>query len=142
MRGLRSFDHTAQTLILLAGGKDKNLPWDQFVGEVLARVDFLICFGDAGPMIADAVQERAAYSLITAPNSAVVQRLDEGVALAARMALLNATPEQRRGQTVVLLSPGGTSYDAYQDFEARGEHFRTLVQRYTEMLSEQDAMRC
>ena len=140
--GLRSFDHSAQTLILLAGGKDKNLPWDQFVGEVLARVDFLICFGEAGPQIADAVQERAAYSLITAPNSAVVQRLDEAVALAARMALLNATPEQQRGETVVLLSPGGTSYDAYKDFEARGEHFRKLVRRYTEMLSQQNAVQC
>jgi UDP-N-acetylmuramoylalanine--D-glutamate ligase len=28
---------------------------------------------------------------------------------------------------VVLLSPGGTSYDAYEDFAARGEHFRELV---------------
>ena len=28
---------------------------------------------------------------------------------------------------VVLLSPGGTSYDAYKDFEARGDHFRQLV---------------
>jgi UDP-N-acetylmuramoylalanine--D-glutamate ligase len=28
---------------------------------------------------------------------------------------------------IVLLSPGGTSYDAYQDFEERGRHFRMLV---------------
>jgi UDP-N-acetylmuramoylalanine--D-glutamate ligase len=28
---------------------------------------------------------------------------------------------------VVLLSPGGTSYDAYTDFVERGEHFRKLV---------------
>jgi UDP-N-acetylmuramoylalanine--D-glutamate ligase len=28
---------------------------------------------------------------------------------------------------VVLLSPGGTSYDAYPDFAARGVHFRELV---------------
>jgi UDP-N-acetylmuramoylalanine--D-glutamate ligase len=28
---------------------------------------------------------------------------------------------------VVLLSPGGTSFDAYRDFVARGEHFRQLV---------------
>jgi UDP-N-acetylmuramoylalanine--D-glutamate ligase len=27
----------------------------------------------------------------------------------------------------VLLSPGGTSFDAYRDFVARGEHFRELV---------------
>ena len=28
---------------------------------------------------------------------------------------------------VVLLAPGGTSFDAYEDFAARGEHFRALV---------------
>jgi len=32
---------------------------------------------------------------------------------------------------VVLLSPGGTSYDAYHDFAARGEHFRQLVTNVT-----------
>jgi UDP-N-acetylmuramoylalanine--D-glutamate ligase len=29
---------------------------------------------------------------------------------------------------VVLLAPGGTSFDAYLDFEARGRHFRALVE--------------
>jgi hypothetical protein len=29
-----------------------------------------------------------------------------------------------------LLSPGGTSYDAYRDFEERGEHFRRLVESW------------
>ena len=28
---------------------------------------------------------------------------------------------------VVLLSPGGTSFDEYSDFVERGEHFRLLV---------------
>jgi UDP-N-acetylmuramoylalanine--D-glutamate ligase len=28
---------------------------------------------------------------------------------------------------IILLAPGGTSYDAYTDFEQRGEHFRALV---------------
>lgn len=55
----------------------------------------------------------------TAPSSAITQRLDEAVELAARAA---------EAGSVVLLSPGGTSYDAYKDFEERGEHFRRLVQ--------------
>ena len=116
--GLQVFPPGAQTLILLAGGKDKNLPWDTFADEVLDRVQCLIGFGEAGSMIADKVRERASFRRISAPCCAVVQRLDEAVCLAKQ----TATPG-----TVVLFSPGGTSYDAYKNFEQRGEHFRNLV---------------
>lgn len=114
---LRSID-PAQTLVLLAGGKDKNLPWQSLAREVLNRVNHLIGFGQAGPMIIETVQEYAQTHSGRAPNCGVVQRLDEAVDLAARAA---------QPDTVVLLSPGGTSYDAYRDFEERGEHFRRLV---------------
>ena len=116
---LRSFDPDQQTIVLLAGGKDKALPWDLFADEVISRVTMLIGFGDAGPMIVRTVQERAELTKQSAPSCAVVHRLDEAVDLARRSVAPN---------TVVLLSPGGTSYDAYRDFEARGEHFRRLVQ--------------
>ncbi len=125
--GMRSFDTTQRTLILLAGGKDKNLPWDAFASEAVNRVNFLIGFGASGPMIVRTVQERARFSQQKAPNCAVVQRLDEAVELAARVAGPNS---------VVLLSPGGTSYDAYKDFEERGEHFRQLVLRNIEQKAE------
>ena len=151
---LRCFRVGEQTLILLAGGKDKNLPWEQFADEVITRVNYLIGFGHAGAMIVDKVQERAQFTKRRAPNCAVVQRLDEAVALAARVAGLttptatlphpnhnshngyNGSNGHGNGHngtqrdlcsTVVLLSPGGTSYDAYRDFEERGEHFRRLV---------------
>ena len=39
--------------------------------------------------------------------------------------------------TVVLLSPGGTSYDAYKDFEARGQHFIALVEQYSGLVNAQ-----
>ncbi|MBW7882436.1 MAG: UDP-N-acetylmuramoyl-L-alanine--D-glutamate ligase [Caldilineaceae bacterium] len=120
LAGLRSFADDGQTLILLAGGKDKNLPWDTFADEVAARVSFLIGFGHAGPMIVEKIQERSAFLRQAAPSTAVVQRLDDAVALAARAAVPG---------TIVLLSPGGTSFDAYRDFEERGEHFRRLVQQ-------------
>lgn len=125
--GMRSFDTTRHTLILLAGGKDKNLPWDAFASEAVSRVNFLIGFGASGPMIVRAVQERARFSQQKAPNCAVVQRLDEAIELAARIAGPNS---------IVLLSPGGTSYDAYKDFEERGEHFRQLVRRQFEQKAE------
>lgn len=142
---LRCFTAGEQTLILLAGGKDKNLPWEIFADEVLARVNYLIGFGHAGPMVVDKVQERGQYTKRRAPNCAVVQRLDEAVALAARVAGVTPSPTKsvvtngnQNGNgdkaearpTVVLLSPGGTSYDAYRDFEERGEHFRRLVESW------------
>jgi UDP-N-acetylmuramoylalanine--D-glutamate ligase len=115
--GLRSFS-TDAPLILLAGGKDKNLPWDDFADVVIERVADLIGFGQAGAMIVEKVQARAALLGSRAPNCAVTQRLDDAVMLAARAVTPGA---------VVLLSPGGTSYDSYRDFEERGEHFRQLV---------------
>lgn len=137
---LRCFQPHSQTLILLAGGKDKNLPWDTFADEVIARVDYLIGFGNAGPLIMDKVQERAQFTRKRAPNSALVQRLDEAIALAGRVAGMSTvayaggrtgtTEQPDLLTTVVLLSPGGTSYDAYRDFEERGEHFRALVHRW------------
>jgi UDP-N-acetylmuramoylalanine--D-glutamate ligase len=117
--GLRTFTPGAQTLILLAGGKDKKLPWQEFADEVIKRVNYLIGFGEAGAMIVRTVQERAAVRRVSAPGCAVLQRLDEAVHLASQIADSN---------TVVLLSPGGTSYDAYKNFEERGEHFTRLVQ--------------
>ncbi len=71
-------------------------------------------------MIIEKVQDYARFTTRRAPNSAVTQRLDEAVELASRAASAG---------TVVLLSPGGTSYDAYKDFEERGEHFRRLVRQ-------------
>jgi len=121
--GLRSFPAGEQTLILLAGGKDKNLPWDAFAAESLARVSFLIGFGHSGSMIVNAVKERARFGQQPVPGYAVVQRLDEAIELAARIAPPNS---------VVLLSPGGTSFDAYRNFEERGEHFRRLVHKLLE----------
>ena len=120
LAALRSFAASDQTIILLAGGTDKNLPWDAFAEEVIARVKFLIGFGDSGDMIVNFVKEQARFNQQHPPGCATVRRLDEAVALAAKVASPNS---------IVLLSPGGASFDAYRDFAERGEHFRQLVRQ-------------
>ena len=113
---LRSFD---APLILLAGGRDKHLPWEEMADLALERVRHLILFGEAAGLIAAAID--AARKRRAAPSSLAVhicRQLDEAVQKAAQVA---------QPGDVVLLSPGGTSFDAYRDFEQRGEHFRTLV---------------
>ena len=150
LAGLRSFDLDAQMLILLIGGKDKNLSWEELAEQVNHRVSHLIGFGEVGSSFVELVQEQARFARTKAPNTAVVSQLGQAVKLAAQFAksknAWSTVPEmdsatvQKAAEIpkpiVVLLSPGGTSYDAYKDFEARGNHFRELV---AEQLSYQDS---
>jgi UDP-N-acetylmuramoylalanine--D-glutamate ligase len=117
LAALRSFE---EPIVLLAGGRDKKLPWEEFAREVTARVRCLITFGEAGPMIARLVSEALGNDAGNAALESIaqVETLDEAVALAARVA---------RPGDVVLLSPGGTSFDAFRDFAARGDRFKELV---------------
>lgn len=136
LAGLRSFGIGAQKLILLIGGKDKNLSWETLAHEVNNRVDHLIGFGEVGPLFIELVQEQARFARVSAPNTAVVRSLEQSVILASQFAKSSNAYSTRMTKNnealvekpiIVLLSPGGTSYDAYQDFEERGEHFRQLV---------------
>ncbi|MBA3869739.1 MAG: UDP-N-acetylmuramoyl-L-alanine--D-glutamate ligase [Anaerolineae bacterium] len=110
---LKSF---SEPVVLLAGGKDKNLPWDEMIRLALSKCRHIVAFGDAGDLVVSVVKQ------VAGNTDAVtrVQTLDEALAKAVSLA---------KPGDVVLLSPGGTSYDAYIDFVARGEHFRQLVMK-------------
>ncbi len=112
---LRSFD---QPIVLLAGGRDKHLPWDEMVRLTLEKVKHLVLFGEAAPIIERAVQEARDEMQDARCKMHKCTTLEEAVEVAAR--------EARAGD-VVLLSPGGTSFDAFRDFAERGEQFRKLV---------------
>jgi len=111
---LRAFD--AQ-VILLAGGRDKHLPWADMAALAWARVKHLILFGEAAALI-EREMLRSPSSSHGACRLHRCQSLEQAVDLAATLAMAG---------DLVLLSPGGTSFDAYPDFAARGEHFRQLV---------------
>jgi len=113
LAALHSFD---EPLILLAGGRDKHLPWQDWAAAVQRRVRQVITFGEAAALIEEALTPIPAGSQLQAIHHG--QDLPDAVEQARRLA---------RPGDVVLLSPGGTSYDAYRDFAARGRHFRALV---------------
>jgi len=110
---LRSFD---APIVLLAGGRDKKLSWETFAQVAQSRVHHLVVFGEASQKIRAAVEPCVGSGCLEAVLPAT--DLEEAVRIAHREAQVG---------DVVLLAPGGTSYDAYKDFEARGEHFRRLV---------------
>jgi UDP-N-acetylmuramoylalanine--D-glutamate ligase len=110
---LQSFD---QPIILLAGGRDKDLSWDQLATLIRQKVDHLILFGEAAEMIHDAVGFANPFS----PPYTIdrCKGLEEAVQRAA---------ERVEPGYVVLLSPGGTSFDEFTDFEERGRRFKQWV---------------
>ena len=103
-------------LVLLLGGRDKNLPWDDLAQLIHQRVRAVVLFGEAAGLI-----EKALGAVKKGKTLQVISRcntLEEAVQAAAKLA--------QPGDTV-LLSPGCTSFDAFKDFEERGEYFRKLV---------------
>ncbi len=115
-RTLAALRATPGPLVLLLGGRDKNLPWDSFAGQVAGRVEQLILFGEAAEKIERAL--RAHQGEVELPPLHRVAGMQQAVELAARLA---------RPGAAVLLSPGCTSFDEFRDFEARGQRFRELV---------------
>lgn len=107
---VRSF---SQPLVLLLGGRDKDLNWSSLATLAAQRASRVVLFGEAAAMLAALFAARAPQL----PQHTAA-RFDEAVRLAAQLA--------RPGE-VVLLAPGGTSFDEFKDFEARGERFRQLV---------------
>lgn len=112
---LRSFD---QPLVLLAGGRDKDLPWETLVALIRQKVDHLVIFGEAREIVSQAV--------VAQPGGDRPYSIDicEGLDSALQCAVQRVEPGD-----VVLLSPGGTSYDEFRDFAERGEWFRTWVNK-------------
>lgn len=115
MAAVRSFD---EPLVLLVGGRDKDLPWEGFAGLICQRVDHLVLFGEAAPKILRAVEAawggEQPYSVEVCP----------GLEPAVQAAASRAKPGD-----VVLLAPGGTSFDEFVDFEDRGNRFKEWVAR-------------
>lgn len=105
---LTAFD---EPLILLAGGKDKDLEWEQWAKIVAQRAKLVILFG----ALADTL-----HTFLAQYN--VRLRLTETMTAA-----VNLAHHLAQSGDIVLLSPGGTSFDAYDNFAQRGEHFRSLV---------------
>ncbi|NMC45856.1 MAG: UDP-N-acetylmuramoyl-L-alanine--D-glutamate ligase, partial [Chloroflexi bacterium] len=116
MAAIHSFE---QPLVLLLGGRDKKLPWEELAAEIHQRARHIVLFGEAADMIENILtgyeQGQLPYTLEKYAS------MPEAVQAVANIV--------KKGD-VVLLSPGCTSYDAYKDFEERGDLFKQIVESF------------
>jgi UDP-N-acetylmuramoylalanine--D-glutamate ligase len=121
MAAIRAFD---EPIVLLLGGRDKKLPWGDLTRLVCQRVDHVVLFGENATKIENALRAEqsgpADSPSVTRPLSIdTVSRMQEAVVRAAQLA---------QAGDVVLLAPGGTSFDEFKDFEERGDQYQSCVQ--------------
>jgi len=114
LTAIRGFDQ----IVLIAGGRNKDLDLAQMASEPHRMVG-VVAIGDDASTIAEAFHSLCPVQ--TASN------MTEAVSLAASM----ATPG-----VAVLLSPGCTSYDWYNNYNERGDHFQSEVRSYFDNVRE------
>jgi UDP-N-acetylmuramoylalanine--D-glutamate ligase len=110
--GLRSF---TEPVILIAGGKDKGVPYDAIGTVIRERVKRLILTGPTSVPISAAVE---------AAGGGVPTVITDDFTEAVKTAYSAAEPGD-----IVLLSPASTSFDRWKNFEERGNAFRDIVSK-------------
>jgi UDP-N-acetylmuramoylalanine--D-glutamate ligase len=113
---VRSLESFSSPIILIAGGRDKEGSYEPLVSLVRQRVKMLVLMGEA--------RFRLAKALGNLSCTVVVEDMDGAVQVALGAAVAG---------DVVLLSPACSSFDHYENYKARGDHFRNLVHKYTAM---------
>lgn len=105
---IASLAFDSDRLILLLGGRDKNLPWEQLRAAV-KQVKLVCTFGEFRQQIASRLG-------LNCQEYDTLEQLVE-----------NIFQVSESGDTI-LLSPGGTSLDEFSSFEDRGEKFRRWIE--------------
>ena len=112
--GLKAFN---QKLIVLAGGYDKHIPFDPLAPYAVEKIKVLILTGPT----ADAI-EKAIRSDKNFDNCGMKILRSESLEQSVKIA-----HEIAKEGDIVSLSPACASFDAYPNFEERGNHYKKLV---------------
>ncbi|MDO5490850.1 MAG: UDP-N-acetylmuramoyl-L-alanine--D-glutamate ligase [Bacillota bacterium] len=111
---IKAIEAMKENIILIAGGYDKKADFTPLIEAFDGRVKKAILMGETAPII-QKTAEKMGFT-----ETEICSGLEECVVRAWE----SASPGD-----VVLLSPACASWDMYDNFEQRGEHFRTCAER-------------
>lgn len=104
-------------IILIAGGYDKHLDYTELGDIICKKVRIAILMGATADKIETAIRASENYAE-GAPVIIRVANMEEAV---------RAARENAVSGDIVSMSPASASFDLYKDFDARGKHFKALV---------------
>ena len=114
--GINAFD---EKIVLLAGGYDKNIPYDSLAKPILGKVRVLILFGNTKDKIYNAVMKES--KLQNKEIEIYEEKTLEDV--------ISKAKEVAKEGEVVLFSPASASFDMFKNAYQRGDIFRDLVNK-------------
>lgn len=114
-RTMNTLNVFPEKVIMIAGGKDKGIPYDDLGEPIADHVKTLILIGATSDKIEEALDATG--------------RRDEVRVIRAKMypEAVSAAHDAAEPGDVVLLSPASTSFDMFRNFEERGELYKKLV---------------
>ncbi len=108
-----------KNIVMIAGGKDKKIPYDEIGKPIAEKVKTLILTGPTAEKIEKAVNDYFERSATECDVKIIRCNTYEEAVLCAK--------NNAFAGDVVLLSPASTSFDMFKNFEERGNTFKNLV---------------
>ena len=109
---IKAIQAMSRPTVLIAGGYDKKVSFDDFAKELKGKVKCLVLLGQTAQQIADTVKKYGFDNII------FTQSLEEAVEECRKA----ANPGD-----AVLLSPACASWGMFDNYEQRGDMFKELV---------------
>lgn len=106
-------------VIMIAGGKDKGIPYDEIGPALAEHVKVLILIGATS----DKIQEALDAEINKTGNGKDI----EVIRATSYENAVNTARSKAHNGDVVLLSPASTSFDMFRNFEERGNLFKKIV---------------
>ena len=107
------------TALFIVGGYDKHVDMSELQNLLAQRAAGVIGIGQTGKDMVSAIQAAAAARQVELMTH-------YAGTLAAAVALAKQWARHNQAVTAVVLSPASASYDQFQNYEERGEHFTQL----------------
>jgi UDP-N-acetylmuramoylalanine--D-glutamate ligase len=103
-----------KSLHLFLGGLSKGVDRAPFIAELKDHVKYVYCFGREAPQLYE-------WCISNAIHASLFDTLEIA---------FDACIDKIGPGDCVLLSPAGSSYDLYENYEKRGEHFKQLFEKH------------
>ncbi len=121
IKAITSLEDFQDKVILIAGGYDKNLEYDEFAKTIVSKVKKLNLMGQIRFQIKEAVEKQLQQNTENDIEINVFDTFEETV--------LKSIKQAKSGD-VVILSPGTGSFDMFKDYMEKGNAYKKVIGDY------------